>query len=544
MNTKLQRITAPALAAAAILATTNAIAADPVTRSFCDPTAITNASEIVYNGVAKKDAAKGMWLTQAGATFKAGSAFFKDRLELKSGMVDRSFWTYFRFRIEGDPDGGNGLTFIMHDAQAGASALGSNGDGLGFGGITKSIIFEFDTHVDMAGGPNHISLLLDGNQDFHHADVLSGAPAAFITPAGIDVWLEYDHTIPTFKLYVANPKNPPITLPADVVWDVNPGGVSPDMLDIGGIITGGYVGFTSATGSLTNDHEIQKWEFSTLGIPCDCIGTQSESDAYCFTRDNKEPHCASVVTQAGPTGKVCVECVQNPDCKDPTKPRCDILDLSKTPQGFGTCEPCQTDPDCTHIPGLPHCETTTGECKECIVDVDCKDPTKPVCDPANNKCITGCIKDEDCPSPTQPRCDTAVHQCDLCTSDANCTRFAPTPLCGADTTNNPGICVECNTNPDCAANPTEPVCDTTTNTCVECNTNEDCNDPAKPDCDTTAHQCVCPAGQTCPPPPSGKYIEGGGCDCNLPATTSKNTLAALTSLAIAALATTRRRRRR
>lgn len=534
----------PALVATALLlaSTQSALAADPVTRSFCDPSKLTT-SEIQYNGAAKFDATHGMWLTQAGDPFKAGTAFYKTALEFKAGNVNRSFWTYFRFRIASNPTGGNGLTFILQNSQSKEFALGSNGDGLGFGGITESIIFEFDTHADASGALSHISLLLDGDQNTHQADVIS--PPALISGGGMDAWLEYDHTVPTFKLYLTTASDPPQRPPTALTWKPGPGGIDPKFLDLGGIMLGGYPGFTSSTGDVdhTNDHEVRKWEFSTLGVPCDCVGTPAQSDTYCSTVVPGTPHCTTVSPSGTPSGKVCVECTQNPDCKDPTKPRCDTLDLSKNPQGFGTCEPCLVDNDCTHIPGLPRCDTTSGACTECLMDVDCMDPTKPVCDPANHKCIPGCVKDADCPTPDLPRCDTAVHECALCTSDDNCTRFTEIPLCGIDGTGHVGVCVECNANPDCASQPDTPVCNTTKNECVQCNTDDDCTDPKAPVCNTNTNTCECPAGQTCPPPPTGRFVAGGGCDCSMEGSDASNTLAALAAATALATAFARRRRR-
>ncbi len=49
--------------------------------------------------------------------------------------------------------GGDGLAFVIHSDQAGSHALGSDGQGLGYAGITNSLSVEFDmwTNVDSQG---------------------------------------------------------------------------------------------------------------------------------------------------------------------------------------------------------------------------------------------------------------------------------------------------------------------------------------------------------------------------------------------------------
>jgi hypothetical protein len=57
---------------------------------------------------------------------------------------------------------------------------------------------------------------------------------------------------------------------------------------------------------------------------------------------------------------------------------------------------------------------------------------------------------------------------------ADCDAAAGTPICTGTTDRVLGVCVECETDPDCASDDL-PACDAT-GACVECTTNEHCAD--------------------------------------------------------------------
>ena len=70
----------------------------------------------------------------------------------------------------GAADGGaDGITFAMQDSPAGASACGGTGQDIGMGGVTRSVVVEFDTYNnDYMGYTNdiaadHIAISLNGN---------------------------------------------------------------------------------------------------------------------------------------------------------------------------------------------------------------------------------------------------------------------------------------------------------------------------------------------------------------------------------------------
>jgi MYXO-CTERM domain-containing protein len=542
MKRKYRSLLFPLAAAAISLPAADAFAQDPVTKSYCDPSKLTpdaSGGDIVYNSAAKYDAARGMWLTQDGDTFKAGTAFYKDSLLFKNNMVDRSFWTYFRFHAGSKPSlmGGNGLTFIMHQSAAGAKAVGANDNGMGFGGITESVVFEFDTHADEMA-PDHLSLMLNGDQEMHRATANTSAFGKFSGAANLeyDVWIEYDHTLPAFQIYmakVANASDPPAKPAAPLVWAEAPGGKLPADLDLGDHVLTGWVGFTSATGALTNNHEIHKWEFSTGGIPCDCAGaTATERDAYCGKVTNGTLPTCNPVDPNDPTGPKICGCVADAQCPAYETAKCDAF------PGSQECVPCTEDANCAHFNDPLHALCADGVCGECKTNADCP-MDRPTCDP-NHQCTDACSEDADCPTREVPRCDTAAMpkaKCDKCVADSNCTRFGSatpsTPICGAAQSTHAGICVQCNTNADCK-DEARPACliDEKYNECVECVTNDDCTNPLEPVCDPTAHKCE---------PAAGRVIAGGG--CSLSQDSTKSGLAALGAAVAAALAFSRRRRR-
>lgn len=85
-------------------------------------------------------------------------------------------------------------------------------------------------------------------------------------------------------------------------------------------------------------------------------------------------------------------CGQNSDCKDPARPRCDLLSMA--------CTPCRTDEpmSCSSVSTSARCtELGSGEtrCVECGKNADCKDAARPICDLSTNQC-RGCQRHSDC----------------------------------------------------------------------------------------------------------------------------------------------------
>lgn len=86
----------------------------------------------------------------------------------------------------------------------------------------------------------------------------------------------------------------------------------------------------------------------------------------------------------------------------------------------GVCvDPCTADADCATVPGLPKCNTGTGQC-ECSTDADCAAggvEGATVC----KTTFCGCGTDADCTGPNKPNSDTCYDGLCGCSADAACT---------------------------------------------------------------------------------------------------------------------------
>jgi hypothetical protein len=125
--------------------------------------------------------------------------------------------------------------------------------------------------------------------------------------------------------------------------------------------------------------------------------------------DGETPLCDDRKTEDRADDK-CVGCIGHSDCKDPTKPMCDLPQL---------CVPCEDDFSCTDTIGLPEpvvClngqsveepfeeRPDTGACAECGMSADCGGA---ICDLETLTCIEGTFY-------------KGKGLCDECTDDREC----------------------------------------------------------------------------------------------------------------------------
>jgi hypothetical protein len=159
---------------------------------------------------------------------------------------------------------------------------------------------------------------------------------------------------------------------------------------------------------------------------------------------------------------------------------------------MGACGACVTDSDC---PPNDTCATETGTfigtVKACVCSGNsgCGGDA-PVCvSPGGTDELfywgsgCGCNGSGQCPS--GETCDTTNLVCtQSCVGDASV--CANNGVCDTST----GLCVECNTDADCAGLDGTPYCLTSQNTCVQCLSNSDCSStPSTPTCDTSTNTC-------------------------------------------------------
>jgi hypothetical protein len=97
------------------------------------------------HGSATFDTASGVYTLTAGNE-QAGTAMSTARIDLQQDFAI-SLQLFF-----GTDDGGaDGLAFVLHNAPAGANAIGVQGSGLGIGGIQNGLAIEFDTYASSPG---------------------------------------------------------------------------------------------------------------------------------------------------------------------------------------------------------------------------------------------------------------------------------------------------------------------------------------------------------------------------------------------------------
>lgn len=179
---------------------------------------------------------------------QAGSAFLTSPVPIG---LDSSFNTRFVFRMHGAADGCDGLVFIVQGV--GATALGSQGNGIGYAGISRSLAVELDTDKD-GGDPNgnHIGVLSNGARSPH----LATYTPSFDMEDGSNhtLWIDYNGAANVLRVFLAQgivtqrPASPVITLNA---------------IDLPALVgTNAWFGFSAATAKPANYHDIAAWSLN------------------------------------------------------------------------------------------------------------------------------------------------------------------------------------------------------------------------------------------------------------------------------------------
>jgi hypothetical protein len=178
-----------------------------------------------------------------GAANEAGSAFFTTPMDI------RNFTTDFTFQLSDAT--ADGITFTIQDSSSAATALGSVGGSLGYGGTTKitnSVAIKFDIYNNSGEGDDSTGLYTNGANPT--------VPAVDISSSGIELdegdtiaaHITYDGTTLTMALTDAV-----ITKTYTISWPVNiPATVGANTA---------YVGFTGGSGGATASQKIETWTF-------------------------------------------------------------------------------------------------------------------------------------------------------------------------------------------------------------------------------------------------------------------------------------------
>ncbi|WP_293970218.1 PEPxxWA-CTERM sorting domain-containing protein [Sphingomonas sp.] len=189
---------------------------------------------------------------------QAGSAYSLNPILLTGSYA---FSTRFTFNIN-DPGGlapADGFVFTIQPV---SNSVGTGGSGIGIAGIAKSFGVEFDTFPAFGNDPatDHVAVdfgeALDINGDL--ASVATAELAAGYLSSGTDLtaWIDYDGATLEVRLGAAVEPRP---LSALLSYQ----------LDLASVIGGdaAYVGFTSATGSGYENHDIVSWQFNDSFSP-------------------------------------------------------------------------------------------------------------------------------------------------------------------------------------------------------------------------------------------------------------------------------------
>lgn len=197
---------------------------------------------MALNGSARLEP-RGLVLT-AAEPHQVGSSFFASKFDLT-----RDFSAAFLLQISGGT-GGDGMTFLLQDDARGISTIGGVGGGLGFYGIKKSLAVEFDTCLgihpaDVQVGADHVGIMINGEEAIDWQ-----ADPGFDLQSGIvHAWVEYSARSSKLDVYVAaddsRPKKPVFSVIRNLAASIG---------------SDAYVGFSGATGTLSDRHVVIDWD--------------------------------------------------------------------------------------------------------------------------------------------------------------------------------------------------------------------------------------------------------------------------------------------
>jgi gliding motility-associated-like protein len=199
-------------------------------------------AQFVVNGDAYDDGA-GCYTLTDNEIWLAGSIWYDTLISLNN-----DFKVDFSFKLGDFDEGADGIAFVLQPVSTG---LGSSGGGIGYEGIEPSLNIEFDTYNNSINNDppyDHISIMRDGQ--LNHAMATAIAPYQYIIAGednvedGIlhDGSIIWDPAVQTISVYVDCDLR--ISYTGDIVEEIFDG--NPNV----------YMGFTSATGGLSNEHKV------------------------------------------------------------------------------------------------------------------------------------------------------------------------------------------------------------------------------------------------------------------------------------------------
>jgi hypothetical protein len=168
-------------------------------------------------------------------------------------MVAAGFETVFQFQVsQPGASGGDGFAFVILNSDS--PSLGTSGAGLGYQGLSGSLAVEFDLYQNPEESDpdgNHLAIHSRGigpNSSHESAAIARATPLAEMSDAAIHTAvIRLDHGI--LRVFLDDMKSPLLKAPVDLSSLLNlPTGTA-------------WVGFTSATGTDYENHDLLMWSF-------------------------------------------------------------------------------------------------------------------------------------------------------------------------------------------------------------------------------------------------------------------------------------------
>ena len=246
-------------------------------------------------------------LTSQGIGNQIGSVWNTTKIDLTQPF-DRSFDMFFG--CDNGPNGGDGMTFTMHNDPRGLSTRGAGFGFLGIGGnvaetIKPALSIEFDTYNGTAGGgsneevtpgldQDHIAIDLNGDVNVGQSFIGSGGTSVTVQPILNSRDLE-DCAVNANNFYtiriVWNPITKVLQLYEEGVLTMT---YTKDIVtDVFGGNSMVYWGFTGATGSASNE----QWIAPSGGIiPWQCSVATSCCAPFTVTPSSSSTICNNPIT--------------------------------------------------------------------------------------------------------------------------------------------------------------------------------------------------------------------------------------------------------
>ena len=170
-----------------------------------------NVSKLEFNGSAGQF---GDVLRLIDSQQEAGSAF------TNKAFIDTrdSFKSQFTSSMYSSSFPGDGMAFVIQPGPK--SALGDLGGGMGYSGINKSVVIEFDLYANPETNDpdgNHIALMLKGDHTEH---VKVKSPSFSLFETTVSTWVAYSAKREKIKVWAtdqdAKPAKPLLKAPLDL----------------------------------------------------------------------------------------------------------------------------------------------------------------------------------------------------------------------------------------------------------------------------------------------------------------------------------------